>query len=502
MQRSHYMTFSDFYNKFGLSEYPFNTFTTEDENKQAELFVEPVDYSLIKDAFKNSRTIIMAGNRGTGKTAIVFDLIRNAPNNSFVLYIDDFSPLTEHPNINDFYKMLSEALINSLMSRAVSVKKGISHLSKEDKLFLSQLIINYMTTTTYQNLNSKIEEVQLSGLSRFINKISKFLQFALNYGLSAGVKLFNSMFANQFSLPIIETDSAISILPQIKINVDTSFKDVDSSFSLLTRICKLIKRIGFSNVVILIDKIDEDSRFTNDGEQISLFIKPLLTDNKLLLSPDLQVAISLWSIPFDNLKSDIRTQKFYCPVLQWHKSDLIRAFEQRVKVYSNSTDSRAFREFFDDDVTDEDINQLLTLANHNPRDLWHVFNSLFHNQYAINPYASLFTQAALIGALADFVLNFNYYEYYPRKKNARRDSMDIYRYINHLLKLPDSEFTANQLNSDAGTGSSTNNYIGAMQAMGLIVRTDSKSGAGIIYRINDPKVIYAIQKSLRISRSQ
>lgn len=496
------MTFANFYNQFGLNEYPFNTFTTEDENKKAELFVEPVDYSLIKDAFKNSRTIIMAGNRGTGKTAIVFDLIRNAPDNSFVLYIDDFSSLSERPTANDFYKLISECLVNHLMLQAVEVKKGISHLSKEDKLFLSQLIVNYMTAATYQSLNSKVEEVQLSHLSRTINKASKFLQFVLNYGLSAGTRLFNSMFANQFSLPIIETDSVISILPQIKVNTDTSFKDLDTSFYILTRICQLIKHIGYSNVVVLFDKIDEDSRFTNDGEQISLFIKPLLTDNKLLLCSDLQVAVSLWSIPFDILKSDIRTQKFYCPVLQWHDSDLIRAFDQRVKVYSGGENARNFRGFFADSVTNKDEEQLLTLANHNPRDLWHIFNSLFHKQFAIDPNSSLITQEALNEALADFILNFNYYEYYPRKKNSRRDSMDIYRYINHLLKLPDSEFTANQLNSYAGTGSSTNNYIGSMQAMGLIVRTDSKVGAGIVYRINDPKVIYAIKMGLKISRSQ
>ena len=310
------------------------------------------------------------------------------------------------------------------------------------------------------------------------------------------------MFANQFSLPIIETNSAIGILPQVKVNVDTSFKDIDTSFSLLTRICQLIKRIGFSNVVVMVDKIDEDSRFKNDGEQISTFIKPLLTDNKLLLCPDLQIAISLWSIPFDNLKSDIRTQKFYCPVLQWHRDDLIRAFNQRVKVYSCEHTARKFHEFFADDISPEDIKQLLVLANHNPRDLWHIFNALFHKQYAIDPNASVFTKEALIGALADFVTDFNYFEYYPRKKNARRDSMDIYRYINHLLKLPDAVFTANQLNSYAGTGSSTNNFIGSMQGMGLIVRTDSKIGTGIVYQISDPKVIYAIHKGLRIARAQ
>ena len=495
------MAFSNFYQKFNLTEYPFNTFTTEDEKLRSDLFVEPVDYSLIKDAFRNSRTIIMAGNRGTGKTAIVFDLIRNAPSNSFFIYLDDFSSLSETPNIQDFYKLFGEFLINSLMNKAVENRKRISKLSKDDKLFLSQLIVNYMTPSTRQNLAAKIDKIQLSLLKWAINFLSKPIRLTLNYGLSAGVKLINSTFASQFSLPIIETDSVLSILPEIKFSSDTSFTDIDSSYLLLTRICQLIKRLGYSNVIIFLDKIDEDSRFTNDGEQIAQFIKPLLTDNKLLLCPDLQFAVSLWSIPFENLKSSIRTQKFYCPMLEWHKFDLIRAFNQRIEVYSQPHKAREFHDFFSSDITDEEISLLLTLANRNPRDLWHIFNALFHSQFALNANADTFSRGAYQEALSDFVRNFNYYEYYPRKKNARRNSMDIYSYINHLLKLSSPEFTANQLNQVAGTGSSTNNYIVAMQAMGLIVRTDTKIGAGSVYRINDPKIVYALQTGLRISRT-
>ena len=39
-----------------------------------------------------------------------------------------------------------------------------------------------------------------------------------------------------------------------------------------------------------------------------------------------------------------------------------------------------------------------------------------------------------------FVAGFNFYEYYPRKSNARANSMDIYSYIKHLLKLKNMEF--------------------------------------------------------------
>lgn len=57
-----------------------------------------------------------------------------------------------------------------------------------------------MATATYQNLNLKIEKIQLSFFSRFINKISRFIQFALNYGLSAGVKLLDLLTKTKYGL--------------------------------------------------------------------------------------------------------------------------------------------------------------------------------------------------------------------------------------------------------------------------------------------------------------
>ena len=35
----------------------------------------------------------------------------------------------------------------------------------------------------------------------------------------------------------------------------------------------------------------------------------------------------------------------------------------------------------------------------------------------------------------EFVKGFSYYEYYPKKKNTKSNTMDVYSYIAHLLKL-------------------------------------------------------------------
>ena len=39
-----------------------------------------------------------------------------------------------------------------------------------------------------------------------------------------------------------------------------------------------------------------------------------------------------------------------------------------------------------------------------------------------------------------------------------------------------------------------------MEAIGLVVNTKEKLNAGVVYRINDPKVVYAIRSKLDISK--
>lgn len=46
--------FGEFYKDFGLQSYPFDSYTTENElDKIKELFIEPMDYSFIKETFKS-----------------------------------------------------------------------------------------------------------------------------------------------------------------------------------------------------------------------------------------------------------------------------------------------------------------------------------------------------------------------------------------------------------------------------------------------------------------
>ena len=86
------------------------------------------------------------------------------------------------------------------------------------------------------------------------------------------------------------------------------------------------------------------------------------------------------------------------------------------------------------------------------------------------------------------------------KKNAQRNTNDIYSYIGYLLKLKGTiEFTNEELRQSASTGGSTSNYITGMMNIGLVKKTGKKRhGGAVIYQVSDPKVLYAIMNEIDI----
>ena len=158
-----------------------------------------------------------------------------------------------------------------------------------------------------------------------------------------------------------------------------------------------------------------------------------------------------------------------------------------------------FRNLFDSTVTEDEINEIFRISNLNPRDLIHIFKIIFEEGYRKESENSKFSSATISNALERYVLDFNYYEYYPRKSNARANSMDIYAFAAHLLKLDSPEFSKNQLNEKAGIGSSIHNYVVGMERIGLIENIGQEKGY-VSYRIKDPKIVYCLENNLELKK--
>lgn len=477
--------FREFYTRLGLKENPFASFTTENEGQRfSRTFVKPNDYETILENFSQKNSILLTGDRGTGKTALIKDFVSKLnKDTSVVTHIVDFSHLSQRYELNDFYKFVISNLSVAIFSALADKRRRISRLGKEDKILLCYLLKNFVPQISKRLLREQIEEVQIQWLTRTYKKFENFVRGVFNYSATAGGALIDDYIAKHFTglPPLTESVKIKDYFPELPINIEEEFIDQEVSYQLLVRVCKLASKLDFERVLVVFDRVDEDSRFMNDAESISDFIVKILTDNKFLLEENFQVIFSTWATPFNFIKDQVRTQKHYCPTLTWTTEDLVKALNQRLRAYSDNR-VHDYRQLFADTVTQDELNQVFKIANSNPRDLWHIFSALFKAQFNLDSQSNKIESSTIPIALNQFVTTFNYYEYYPKKSNARANSMDIYSYSKHLLKLDSEIFTKNQLNEKAQTGSSTNNYVVGMEKIGLI-SNDNQQGGVAYYRI-------------------
>jgi hypothetical protein len=493
-------SFSDFYQNVGLESYPFRDRTAEKEDI-TKLFIKPLDYSLLEDTLSSDQTALICGDRGSGKTIMLSDLKSKVSSDKLVCFVDKYEGVPLKDNIFSFYSLILQSITKNLLIYLASNRKVLKKASKDDKVFLSFLIMKYGDSITDDQLYSRIEGVQLNGLQKFVNKVSLPLTLLLNYGTTVMTNFGNELLTKYFGayLPPINEGSIRKIFPDIHFTIANEFKSVKISYSLLDRSLLLIKNLMGSIPLVLIDKLDEDIRLENDADIIAIFIKELICDNNLLLNHNIQLFISVWKIPFSYLRAIFRHSKHYVYDIDWDQNQLEIVLNQRLRVYSNNNICE-YHNLFTSDVSSNDIENIFLLSNSNPRDLWGIFDAIFTAQYSIDSNSKLLCKQAVNSGLHNFVKNFEFYEYYPRRKDAQKNTNDVYSYINYLLKLEDTdEFTNNELREAASTGGSTTNYITGMMNIGLVIKTDNKrAGGAIIYKIKDPKVSYAIFNDIDI----
>ncbi|TCO68056.1 P-loop ATPase, Sll1717 family [Marinisporobacter balticus] len=496
------MSFSNFYNKLGFDEYPFRIFTSESEkDKRERLFIKLKDYSLLQSSFDSKNSIIINGDRGTGKTIILNELYKEScKENNIVAFIDDFASIGEKENILDYYKLIIKTISDKIIIYLFEHKKQLRKLKKEDKIFLSFLIQRYADNYTENQLRETIESIQLGVFKKIVNTVSRPLTSLLNYGATAATN-FGSEFLNKSFgeyLPRVNMEEIQSIFPDIKFLVESNFNDINMSYELLNKMLEFSKRIGINKVTIIFDKLDEDERLENDAQEITSFFKNLFIGNKLLLNDNIQLIISVWKIPFDMLKSKFRKQKHFVYNINWNFSDLEKVLSNRMKVFSNNK-IEDYKNIFENTIDDTTYKNIFKLSNNNPRDLWHILDKIIVAQYDIDSNALRISEQAIATGLEQFVEDFDFYEYYPRRKNARKNTNDVYSYIEHLRKLNNSEFTRSELENFASTGGSTQNYITNMVNIGIVKKTAKKRDGSVIYKIVDPKIEYAIKNNFEVS---
>lgn len=489
------MTFEDYYRRLGLVKYPFGVFTSEGEREVFEdIYLPPQNHSVILEGLRNTSAIVI-GERGTGKTALSIDLGEKLASEKHLLVrIEEFSDLKLNYQSNDAYRFLTERVVAGFFLSYAGRQSSLWKLSKEDRLDLSMFLHEYLGASTRALLLAKLKRVQNSLLKRSLIGAYNTCRVVLNYGLKAAAMAVSDALTKHFSsLPPIEMGNS-EYFGRLEAEVDTSFEQSQRQYYYLDKICTLAQKASFEKIYIFIDKLDEDPRFQNDAEDVADFLRPLASDNKILTSDRFHTVLFAWSTPFNYIHDSVRTQKLSFTSLTWDRPSLEKVLAKRVAKFSEGPVGRDLLST----TSPESKSLVFEMCNRNPRDLWHIMDKAFQEQFKLNPLENISDEAVSL-AIRRFVMEFNYYEYYPRKSNARANTMDVYKYIKHLQKLDGTRFTKDRLNSLAGTGGSTNNYVVAMENMGLIRNTGEKAqGGAVVYEISDPKVRYAMENGIQI----
>lgn len=492
------MEFEEYYKTLGLISYPFSVYTAESEKEKAEsIYKKPSNYSVIDEAI-NGSSIIITGERGSGKTALNLDITRRKQSdNTLLVHIEEFSKLEEEFDHEQLYRFMTEKIAGVFFEKMSFRPNAFWKYDKDDRLHLSMYLHQFVPTSTKNQLREQIKKIQQSLLKQVVIKLYNSTRVVFNYGLKAATKVVSDALTKHFSaLPEFDSGNT-EYLQRLEIELDESFTQEDRSYHYMEKLCSIILKSKIDEIIIVIDKIDEDPRFKNDAERIAKFIEGIASNNKVVINNNFKVVLFAWSTPFNTVKSNIRTQKIALQPLSWSREGLKEVAGKRLSAFSNNVMNELFEIF--DDAAHESIDELVDMSNENPRDLWHLLDKSLVAQFELNSSRKITREAVEIG-IERFVKQFNYYEYYPRKSNARADTMDIYAYAKHLMKLDSNTFTKDKLNKLAKTGGSTNNYVVSMENMGLIRRTGDKTQqGGVIYEIRDPKVRYAREKAIDIA---
>lgn len=490
----------DLYQNMGFNNHPFSSYSAEEEKGYLDkIFTQPKYFNSVYADIKNGNSRFISGERGIGKTALIYSLESELDKEEyFVTIIDRYDNVGIVNNNKD---LLIEVLRKSVTQYSITLEKNkgqLKKLSKYEKEKLAFFIENFFTSLSpaeFENIYDKAHSFKTKNfLKRIFNSI--FLK-PTNTFISGVSEIISSNISKSLGLPS-NTSSQFykAYFPEMKIenpkNTESYLEDIDyhKLKSMVEDFFSIVRKSGFNNVVIFFDKIDEYSKLGGDIKKISKFIEELTNDTELLQMDYISFVFLIWNKVKKELNaSGTRYDKFKPIDINWSKEELKLILEKRVKYFSN--DKVSVENMFEDPSR---IEELLDLAYKSPRHLIVLLSRIYDEQSRLNNDGIFFTNDSVDKGISSFIQNFDYHSLYPGKTNTTHY---IVKVINKILRVGKIEFVAKDLATEYKTSSQVaNNNIQAMKGFALIKDIDNTGSIEKKYTIIDPKLKYAIKHGI------
>jgi hypothetical protein len=490
---------NELYINLGFNENPFSRYSAEEELDYLDkIYNTPKYYTSIYSDIKKGLSRFVIGERGIGKSALMFKLMKDLGDyRSFAVIIDQFDEIPLIDNGKELLVLIIRKLITMFSVTLLKNKDAINGLSKEEKEKLAFFINTFfesLSKTEFDELYNKAAKIKTKN---FLKKIfNTFCLKPINIGISGVSDYISTTISKSLGLNYeISEEFYKAYVPELKLNkrgdkLDVLTLDYASIKGLLNELVGIIAKCNFQNVVIFFDKIDEYQSLGTNINNIAEFIRVLATDTSLLHMQNCSLVFVIWSKVKSKLNSlGVRFDKFKPVDVTWTDKELKAIIDDRLKYFSNQKID--LKRLLPDISC---LDRLIKLAYKSPRHLIMLLSRIYDEQEMINSGSSLFSTEAIEKGILTFSKSFDFPTLYPGVA-SRKDY--IVKVVNRLLRIGKLEFETKDIISVFKISSgSSNNDIKTMRGYGLIEEIASSGSPSKKYVVVEPRIKFLIEKNI------
>lgn len=481
----------DLYKEMGFTDNPFSRFSAEEELEYLKnIYVKPRYYNTIYRDIRDGASRFIIGERGIGKSALMFNLKKDFGDKIFTIIIDEYGGIKVKDNQKEILLCTMEKMVTQLGVSLIKNKEVIRSFEKSDKEKLTFFINTFFKTLSkdeFEKLYDTTTKFKLK--SKFAWVFNSFLLKPTNIFLSGVSEWFGSTVSRALGLPPVTENFYKTYIPELIIKKVDKKEDILrlESFrikELFYILVELIIKCNYENIVIFYDKIDEYQSLGINITNIAEFIKSIATDTNILQTPKCSFVLVIWSKVKDSLNSmGVRFDKFKPIDITWTDNELKKIIDKRLLHFSNN--QLRLESILPNPTY---ITQLIQLAYKSPRHLIILLSRIYDEQEIIDSNVKQFSVDAIEKGMIVYAKSFDFPSLYPGEKGKKAYIVNV---INRMLKVGKMEFKSSDLVSVFKVSTqSANNDIKIMREYGLIQEVDNEGSQGKRYCITEPRIKY------------
>lgn len=384
-----------YYTAIGFKRNPFETNTAEREPEIELYAVRPPYLDPVEDASKHSGSYTLAGTRGSGKSAtritVQRTLWKSEENHPLPIALTNFSIMRGESNPSRllnlfsnqvFFLTIEAALVYLTTLPEASQEELLENIEKRSRQFLDWSIKTFYLSRP-QDVRTVSAQECFDIFSVSFGRRSKIWAEKRWDAVTASLVGITASIAKKFDIDIGDTEAYKRLLASCDQD-----EIVSDPLFILKKSVEFARLMGFSGLLIQVDKIDETDWTTNDAESAARLVWPLYSNVQLHEIDGLAWSFFLWDRVRELLNKEsnmpVRWDKLPNDKIKWDPKNLQRLVEKRLDHFSEGRIDK-LQQLFDGKIQDDGIYpELFSVSGLSPRMLVTVLNAVLTNHIHSN----------------------------------------------------------------------------------------------------------------------